>query len=75
MRSIQRDWLDGILNPIYQDCEVGLGERTVGLVIIRRAMCGAGDEEEFIPLVELSVGLVVREARVHDLAHGFVVAD
>jgi len=49
MRSIQRDWLNGILNLINQHRKIGLGERTIGLVIIGCTVCGAWDGEEFIP--------------------------
>lgn len=74
IRSIQRDRLNPLLDPVNHHRQVRLGERPVRLIRIGGTMGRAGDEEEFIPRVELGTGLVVGQRRVHDASHGLVVA-
>ena len=50
-------------------------EARVELLIVGRAVGGARDEVQAVPLVELIVALGKGQIRVHDLADGLVVVD
>jgi hypothetical protein len=71
---VERYGLDAFLDPVDENSEVRLRERSVRLIGVGRAVRGSWHEEEFVPIIERGGAFIERQVRVHGAADRLVVA-